>query len=276
MPTPLAEDRRRMYDEKGYLAPIHVISEDDMGTYRERLEAAEASRTDAPKLLYQSPHMLLPWLHDIIRHPNLLVAAEDLFGPDLMLLNSGFRVKDVGRPAHSPWHQDEVYLRYTDEWATCLFAFTNATADSGCLQVIEGSHTWDILPHVDSMEGEPMQTRGQRITTEFDMSTRVPIELGAGEATLFHPRLIHGSEPNTTETRHVALLFEYCPTRTARIGSRDSGMLLRGEDRFRNFDLDPMPVEDFGPAELASHRQRVKTRTQESYKESPLVPRPFA
>ena len=275
MPSEWAAERRRIYEDLGYIGPITLIPPDKMAAYRERVEAFEATYADAPKKLYQGPHILAPWLQDIIRNPNLLDAVEDLFGPNLLMMNCGFRIKRPGTQTHSPWHQDALYMKYEPAWATVMVAFTDFTIENGCLRFIGGSHKWKLLPHVESRENDPIQTRGQRITCDFDRSRETPMPLKAGQATIFHPMIIHGSEPNRSKERRIGIIVEYCPTETKRIGSRDSAMLVRGVDTYGNFEVDPVPQVEYGPEEVKSYFRKIEIRTRESYKGSRIVPRPL-
>lgn len=275
MASQWAAERRKMYDELGYIGPITLMPPDAMQAYRERVEAFESRYADAPKKLYQGPHILAPWLQDIIRNADLLDAAEDLFGPNLLMMNSGFRIKQPGTQTHSPWHQDALYMKYEPMWATVMVAFTDFTVGNGCLRFIAGSHKGELLPHEESRENDPIQTRGQRITCDFGRARETPMPLGAGQATIFHPMIIHGSHPNRSTERRVGLIFEYCPTKTKRIGSRDSAMLVRGIDTYGNFDVDPVPRVEYGPEEAKNYFRKIEFRTRESYKGSTIVPRPL-
>lgn len=275
MPSQWAAERRRTYDALGYIGPITLMAPEAMRTYRTHVEAFESKYADATKKLYQGPHVLAPWLQDIIRNPNLLDAAEDLFGPNILMMNSGFRIKEPGTKTHSPWHQDALYMKYEPAWATVMVAFSDYTEENGCLRFIAGSHTGELLPHEESRENDPIQTRGQRITCDFDRTREIAMPLKAGQATIFHPMIIHGSPPNRSAGRRIGMIFEYCPTETRRIGSRDSAMLVRGIDTYGNFDVDPVPRVEYGPEEVKNYFRKIDSRTRESYKGSTIVPRPL-
>jgi len=275
MPSQWAAERRKTYAETGFLGPVTLMPPGAMRAYRERVEEFEAKHADAPKKLYQGPHLLLPWMQDLIRNSNLLDAVEDLFGPDLLFMNCGFRIKAPGTKTHSPWHQDALYMKYEPAWATVMVAFTAFSVENGCLRFIPGSHKWDLLPHEESRENDPIQTRGQRITGNFDRTAETPMPLAPGQAVIFHPMIVHGSEPNRSQARRMGVIFEYCPTETKRLGSPDSAMLVRGVDRHGNFGVDPVPTQEYGPEETENYFRKIAIRTRESYKGSTIVPRPL-
>ena len=79
----------------------------------------------------------------------------------------------------------------------------------------------------------------------------VPLE--AGEFSLHHIRLVHGSEPNTTPDRRIGLAIRYIPTYVRQVKLVDSAVLVRGADRHGNFEHEPRPSADLDAAALAAH-----------------------
>ena len=80
------------------------------------------------------------------------------------------------------------------------------------------------------------------------------LELAAGEMSLHHVRLIHGSDPNPSDDRRIGFAIRYVPTYVRQVaGSTDSATLVRGEDRFHHFELEQRPDADMSTAALAYH-----------------------
>jgi hypothetical protein len=268
----LSQEAIRRFEDEGYVAPIPVVSPEEMRGLRRRLEAFERDHPQALGKLEQNPHLLFRWLDGLIRSPTLLDALEDLLGPDLFCLVTAFRRKEPGAGTYAGWHQDAYYLKYDPFFVTCLVAFTEQTAENGCLRVIPGSHRWELLPHEETDDDKSLLTRSQRITAEIDTAKAAPVELAAGQAMVFRDRLVHGSPPNRSRERRVAFLMDVVPARAKRIGSRDAGTLLRGRDTHGHFDVLPRPKDDFGPDALSLHRLACETRDRESYKGSRRTP----
>lgn len=64
----------------------------------------------------------------------------------------------------------------------------------------------------------------------------------------------HGSRPNASDDRRIGFAIRYIPTRIRQAaGVRDSATLVRGEDAFGHFDLEPRPERDLDPQMLALH-----------------------
>ena len=85
MPKALSGAQIAAYERDGYLFPVPVMSAGEARAYRDRLEAYEAA-TGAPIQgnLRHKVHLLFTWANDLIRHPRILDAVEDLIGPDIL------------------------------------------------------------------------------------------------------------------------------------------------------------------------------------------------
>ena len=56
------------------------------------------------------PHLLFPWVDEIVHAPAVLDAVEDLIGPDIRLFHLSVWPKDPGSGAYVSWHQDATYF----------------------------------------------------------------------------------------------------------------------------------------------------------------------
>jgi hypothetical protein len=257
MPKILTEAQVEQFREQGYVAPIRVMSTEEALAYRKRLERFEASsggplRGD----LRHKSHLLFTWLGDLVRHPRILDAIEDLYGPDLLCWNTNFFIKERESPAFVSWHQDSTYWGLsTPDVVSAWVAFTSADSSNGAMQVIPGTHHLDQQPHRDTFAKHNLLTRGQEIAVAADESKAATITLAPGEMSLHHVRLVHGSPANTSSDRRIGFAIRYIPTHVRQIAGEDSATLVRGEDRFGNFELEPLPAADLEPGMMALHRQ---------------------
>lgn len=264
----LSEATIRQFDEEGYAGPIPILSEAEMGVYRERLEAFEREHPVIARKVFQSAHLLLPWLNELIHHPNFLNAMEDLLGPNLLCPTSGFRIKEPGDQAHAAWHQDAYYLRFEPVWTTCILAFSPATPDMGCIEVVPGSHRWGILGHAETEDSKSLLLRHQHIIDPFDESRARVVPLKPGELVVIHQRIIHGSNANTSKSRRIYYLIDIMPTHSRRPGHREIAMLVRGRDDYGHFEHIKRPHGAFGPETVAFHRSVVERRNVKTYEGS--------
>ena len=115
--------------------------------------------------------------------------------------------------------------------------------------VIPGSHRAPLRDHQDTYGEDNILTRGQNIA-DVDESSAVPMELRAGQMSLHHPRLIHGSAPNRGSDRRIGLALQSYLAPHVRPSSEDDAMLIAGEDHFGHFRLAPHPEGDMSPASV--------------------------
>jgi ectoine hydroxylase-related dioxygenase (phytanoyl-CoA dioxygenase family) len=248
----------RAYEENGFLFPIRVMSEEEARAYRRRLEAAEASGDpEIGRYLRTKAHLVFTWCDELIRHPKILDAVEDVIGPDILCWSSGFFNKEAKDPAYVSWHQDLTYWGLEPaDIVTAWLALSPATPESGCMKFWPGSHKFDILPHEDTFAEKNLLSRGQEIRVEVDEENIVFDELRPGEMSLHHVKLVHGSEPNRSTDRRIGFVIRYVPTRVRQVvGRTDSATLVRGVDRYGHFEPERRPAADLEPEALAHYRE---------------------
>ncbi len=257
MPKSLSRDQIARYRADGYLAPLRVMSAAEAGALRARLEAVEA-RLGGPLRgdLRHKSHLLFPFLADLVRHPAILDAVEDLIGPDILCWNSNFFIKEAATPSFVSWHQDSTYWGLSSaDVVTAWVALTPSNLANGAMAVIPGSQTLDQAPHRDTFDRNNLLTRGQEIAVAVDEAAAVPLVLEPGEMSLHHVRLVHGSPPNPSPDRRIGFAIRYIPTSLRQLEGEDSATLVRGTDRFGHFELEPRPETDLAADMLAYHRR---------------------
>lgn len=257
MPKLLTETQVAAYRDDGYLAPIRIMGEDEADELRAALEAVER-RMGGPLRgdLRHKSHLLFPFLADLVHHPRLLDAVEDVLGPDILCWTSNFFIKEAENPAFVSWHQDSTYWGLSaPEVATAWVALTPSNEANGAMAVIPGSHTLDQIPHRDTFDRHNLLTRGQEIMVAVDEAKAVTLELRPGEMSLHHVRLVHGSAPNPSPDRRIGFAIRYIPTHLRQLEGEDSATLVRGVDRFRHFAHEPRPEREMAPEMLALHRR---------------------
>lgn len=257
MAEALSQDVIETYKEQGVLFPLRVFDEETAAGLRRQVESlAQQEGGKLSRATNQKPHLLLPWLADLVRDPRVLNPVESILGPNILCWASGFFWKPANDPAFISWHQDSTYwgLSHADI-CTAWIALTPSTARSGCMQVVPGTHQREQVAHRDTFSDDNLLSRGQEIAVEVDPADVVNVELQPGEMSLHHVRLFHGSEPNRSEQPRIGYAIRYIPTyirQTA--GARDSASLVRGVDEHGHFDPEPRPATDFDPECVAFHQ----------------------
>jgi non-haem Fe2+, alpha-ketoglutarate-dependent halogenase len=251
----LSEAAVRHYHEQGYVAPVAALTRAEAADLRTRLEAYEAGTGVLAGPLRHKSHLLFTWLNELIRHPRILDAVEDIIGTDILCWGSSFFIKEQRNPGYVSWHQDSTYWGLEPpDIVTAWVAFTDSNAANGAMRVIPGTHKLDQVPHRDTFAPENLLSRGQEIEVDVDEHQAAMLELAAGEMSLHHVRLIHGSDPNPSDDRRIGYAIRYIPTYVRQVaGSHDSATLVRGVDRYHHFEQEQRPDADMSASAVAHH-----------------------
>ncbi len=106
----LSQDQVRCYQQDGILFPLDVMTPEEATGLLRRLEANEAAHGGSLSgRVGQKPHLLYPWMDQLVRHPAILDAVEDVLGPNLFCWGSQFFAKNPRDPGFVSWHQDGTY-----------------------------------------------------------------------------------------------------------------------------------------------------------------------
>ena len=267
MPKVLTPQQVEAYKRDGYVFPFRVMSAADAQALEAKLRALEAREGGTmSRKTNMKPHLLLPWLCDLVRHPKILDAVEDVIGPNILAWSSGFFIKGTNDPSYVSWHQDSTYWGLSSpDVVTAWVALTPSTTESGCMQVVPGTQAIQVA-HKDTYADNNMLSRGQELAVEVDKSKAVNIVLQPGEMSLHHVQIFHGSDPNRAKHRRIGFTIRYIPTYVRQLSPvRDSAMLVRGVDEYRYFDPDPLPKAEFDSAAVAYHAALIERQTKILY-----------
>lgn len=255
------------YGRDGILFPIDVAPPADSGSLLERFEATERAHGGAlAGRVSQKPHLLYPWMDQLVRSPAILDAVEDVLGPNLFCWGSQFFTKNPQDPGYVSWHQDGTYWGLSSpDVMTAWVALTPSVPENGCMRVVPGTHKSQV-PHADTFAESNLLSRGQEIAVEVDLAQAVDVVLQPGQMSLHHVLIVHGSEPNRSDMRRVGFAIRYVPTHVSQSsGIRESALLVRGVDEFGNFDHETAPEADMHPAAVARHKVVIDRQMQILY-----------
>jgi non-haem Fe2+, alpha-ketoglutarate-dependent halogenase len=267
MPKLLSAAQVDAFWRDGFHFPVPVLSGAEVERCRDALEAHEAA-TGGPIASNKrhKVHLLFTWAADLVRHPRILDAVEDLLGPDILCWSSTFFIKEARTPDYVSWHQDATYWGLDpDDVVTAWVALSDAPVESGAMEFIPGSHRIGQLPHADTFHEHNLLSRGQEIAVKVDADKAVRVPLRAGEMSLHHVKLAHGSGPNTTEKRRIGLALRYIPPHVHQTKVRDSATLVRGHDTGGHYELEPAPRADGDAAASAAHRAATERQVAALY-----------
>ena len=239
----LTAEQIRFFDDYGYLTGLDIHDQDEVTRIRQafdELEAREGKETSAIGLAERHFHERFIW--EIASHPTILNAIEALIGTDIMVLSTHFFCKyPSATKKFVAWHQDVTYWGLEPPVAvTAWYAVDDSDVENGCMRVIPGSHRQGILEHGKSGEPGNLLSVNQSIQGEVDENQAMDIVLEAGQISIHHGQLIHGSNPNQSNRRRCGLTLRYCPSsvkpvQNSSVGKTWQALLVRGEDRQKNF-----------------------------------------
>jgi len=242
------------YRQDGILFPVRAFEAAEAAEWLARLEAIEARRAGRlPPSMNAKPHLLIPWLWDIVHDPRVVDPVEDLLGPDLLCYASSFIIKNAHDDRYVAWHQDATYWGLSAPKAvTAWVALTASIAENGCVRVVTGTHR-EQLPHGNTRDPKNLLGRRETILADVDETKARDVVLAPGDMSLHDVLIVHGSNANPSGLRRVGFAIRYIPADVAHTGpQRNSATHVRGRD-FGHFDLEQMPEGEFHPAAVARH-----------------------
>ncbi|WP_119420894.1 phytanoyl-CoA dioxygenase family protein [Desertibaculum subflavum] len=259
LPRLLTPDQVDAYRRDGYLCPIDGLTAAEVAQLRADLEAFEAEQGRTlgamPRQVRAKTHLLFPWMADLVRHPRILDAVEDLIGPDILVFHLTCWVKEPGDGAFVSWHQDGTYFHLDPaEHVTAWIGLSDSTPETGCVHVLPGSHRLGQIAHRTEANAANLLSNGQTVETAIDEAAKAPLIVRAGQFSLHHTYILHQSSPNLGRDRRIGIGISYIPTRVRHTGPRRlSASLVRGTDSFGHFEPEHRPRANFSVEARAHH-----------------------
>lgn len=218
------------YQKEGYTIFRKVLDEELL---------AEAS-AHVEWLQRKNPHLRPEHLgHTLIRNDpfwirlvsdeRLLDIAELFIGPNIALFASHYISKPPSEGQPVLWHQDGSYWPLEPmEVVTLWLAVDDSTPENGCMRVIPGTHRMLLQPLQRRTDIPNVLSSGMDESL-VDESWAVDVVLKAGDVSVHHPALIHGSDANRSARRRCGLTIRYIPTTTRiTVPHWPSAFLFRG------------------------------------------------
>lgn len=154
--------------------------------------------------LHHDPLFLAYMQNSVFREITRCYIGEDVSVFRSMLMN-----KPANKGTVLPWHQDigTGWGIDSNPFVTIWTALDDATVETGCMQIVPGSHKLGILNegHYTSAEDQEVYCAEEKI---------VDFEAEAGEAILLHNWLLHRSGVNKTNRARRAFSAAYMDAST--------------------------------------------------------------
>ena len=255
LPTP--DPITSAYQRDGFFFPVDAMLGNQARAYRKELEEIEGRAAREPEryntaIWFTNANFVLPFVDEITRLPTILDPVKSILGPNILVWNASFFIKEPRTPDFVSWHQDLKYWGLTGaEEVTAWVALSRADVQSGCMRFVAGSHEAALLDHRDTFADENLLSRGQELAIDVDESKTVNVVLNPGQMSLHHGHTFHASHPNQSDDRRIGLTIRYITAEMAqRDGIRPYAHLVAGEDRCGNFQLLSGPTEMMTPRDV--------------------------
>lgn len=251
MPRVLTDAQLKQYQQDGYVSPIDCISAAEAAECLRKIEEYEAMvGEDVSKKIRVRSVLAFKWLIDLSRHPKIAGALQDSIGPNVLLFLSGVWSKRPGTDTFVSWHQDGAYNPFDrNVGATAWIGLTDSTPEKGNIKVIPGSHR-AVIQHEETYDADNILSRGQSVPN-VDTGKAVDMPLTAGQFSLHHELLVHGSAPNMTGERRLGISFACVPTEAKPLSGPNTGVLIAGENLPGHWVLNKEPSFDLDPVGMA-------------------------
>ena len=262
MPKLLTDQQVEQFRDEGFVSPVRIMSEEDAIAIRQKVEEFEVGQgKKLHGLQVTKCGLLFPWIFDLVSRPSLLDAVEDLIGENILMYQNGAWFKEPDSNAYVSWHQDATYYGIDPlEMVTCWVALSPATTESGCMQILKGSHKQGQLPvEYTEVKADNLLASGQNTLIEKDAAAIVPMPLRPGEMSMHHVCSVHSSLPNRGNDRRMGFSIAYMAPHVGQTTElKATAMLMRGKDDQGHYQLDEVaPVSADDPLTIERHERAV-------------------
>jgi ectoine hydroxylase-related dioxygenase (phytanoyl-CoA dioxygenase family) len=242
------------YQRDGFVSGVEILSQSEVLRHRTAMETAEA--IFGPLHYEGKVHTILRSPHELATLSSVLDIVEQFIGPNILLHSATYILKEPGSGSFVSWHQDLTYWGFShDDQVSMWLALSPATAGSGCMRMIPGSHVHGELRHETTEDEANVLFSGQTVA-DVRESDAVVCALQAGQASFHHGRTLHSSGPNESDDRRIGLNVQYLATHMRQTKNKsDSAILVRGRDDFGHFAEDIAATSDLDSVAVARQKE---------------------
>jgi len=249
----LSETQKACFETNGYLMDLPpVFNSNQIREMNDGLqELLKLLRPGEEAKEIREWHESSRFLYELCMNPTILDYVEDLLGP-FYLWASNFFIKEPHSKSTVGWHQDAYYWPLEPhESLTAWIAFDDTDEENAAMQVIPGSHQAGLLQHGRSQTTDSVLTleceKGQ-----FREDSAVSLNLKAGQISIHHDNVVHGSPANHSNRRRAGLTARYSRTKVRcdlSVNPHFKTYLCRGVDEYRHNPVGIVPTQMYGRLE---------------------------
>ena len=230
----LSSNQLKQYKDEGFVSPINIFSKEKAKEIRNEIEFIEKK---IPGELDGSgrynAHLISPLLDEVTHNSKILNAVQSLIGENILVCGTTLFIKNPKEKGFVSYHQDAKYIGLEPyNWVTAWVAITDSNEQNGCMRMWRGSHKDNLKKHDQKFNEGNLLTRGQTVNNVPNQET-TPLILEAGQMSLHHPTVVHGSDLNKSNDRRIGFVIQsYIGTNVKQILGKNSVQIARGIDEF--------------------------------------------
>ena len=255
--TNLSSNQLKQYEDKGFVSPIDIFSKDRANEIRNELELIEKKMpSELDKSGRYNAHLISPLLDKVTHDPKILDVVQSIIGENILVCGTTLFIKNPNEKGFVSYHQDAKYIGLEPyNWVTAWVAITDSNEHNGCMRMWSGSHKDNLKNHDQMFNEGNLLTRGQTVNNVPTNET-TPLILKAGQMSLHHPTVVHGSDLNKSNDRRIGFVIQsYIGTNVKHVLGINSVQLARGIDRFNYHKRNNRPESLMDKDDLRIKRQ---------------------
>ena len=261
----LSSNQLKQYNDNGYVAPIDILSTEEAFKARQEIELIEKEiPSEIDKSGRYNVHLISPELDKIVHNLKILDAVESIIGKNILVCSTTLFIKNPNQTGYVSYHQDAKYIGLEPHnWVTAWVAITDSYEENGCMRMWPGSHI-EIRDHNQKFDKGNLLTRGQTVENVPENEVK-SVELKAGQMSLHHPRIVHGSGINKSDDRRIGFVIQsYIGTNVKQVLGKNGVQIARGTDEFK-YHEEISRVKNFMDEEGMALRKRENQYLQEIF-----------
>ena len=257
--TYLSPNQLKEYKDKGFVSPINIFSKDKTNEIRKEIEIIEEKIPgELNKSGRYNAHLISPLLDEVTHDSKILDAVQSIIGQNILVCGTTLFIKNPNEKGFVSYHQDAKYIGLNPlNWVTAWVAITDSNEHNGCMRMWSGSHKDSLKAHDQMFNEGNLLTRGQTVNN-VPIDETTPLILKAGQMSLHHPTVVHGSDLNKSNDRRIGFVIQsYIGTEVKQVLGKNSVQLARGIDKFKYH-------ETIGRPESLMNKSDLKTKKLEN------------
>ena len=250
----LSEQQINFYNKKGYIAPINVLSKQEANEIRQEIEIIEEKWPNALQGIGRNYlHLISPVLNKVCLNNKILDAVESIIGKNILICGTTLFIKNPHEKGFVSFHQDAKYIGLEPHnWVTAWIAVTDANEKNGCMRMWSGSHKKNLINHEQKFDENNLLTRGQTIEN-VPLEETDPVVLEAGQMSLHHPTVVHGSGLNKSNDRRIGFVVQsYIGSNVDQVLGKIYVQKARGEDTHKFHQYSNIPQKLMAKEDILS------------------------